>query len=209
MNLAEHARAIASHEVYRLSVNAEIDKALIDLGLHHDRVPEAIAFLDANNGAFDSNAYLDKFFVATFTRKPIQTRFSDGNIRVFYSALEPETTQTELKAWILKSPDQYIADRVYFRLFRCQFNGTLVDLIPLVGQYPWLIAEDGYDECNRIAREAVNANLDGFLTQSARLATGRCLPTFKRSALNTVTPEVDYCFTIDRVLSTVEISQIP
>lgn len=209
MNLAEHARAIASHEVYRLSVNDEIDKALIALGLQHDRVPEAIAFLDANTGPFDSNAYLDKFFVENFTRKPIQTRFSDGNIRVFYSALEPETTQAELKAWILKSLDQYISDRVYFRLFRCQFNGALVDLIPLIGQYPWLIADDGYDECNRIAREAVNANLDGFLTQSARLETGRCLPTFRRSALDAAAPEVDYCFTIDRASLSVEVSQIP
>ena len=155
MNLEASPRVQLAAEIYRLSVNLDWPATLVAMGLDDSRLQEAIEFLDARRDGFDSDAFLDRFFSKIYPTSQRQTRFSDGSIPVYYSALEPETAQAEVKHWILKDVDQYPVDRLYYRLFQCMFSGEVVDTLERVVDFPWLIANDGYDQCNQIARDAI------------------------------------------------------
>ena len=205
MNLEASLRVQLATEIYRLSVNLDWPATLVAMGLDDSRLQEAIEFLDARRDGFDSDAFLDRFFSKIYPTSQRQTRFSDGSIPVYYSALEPETAQAEVKHWILKDVDQYPVDRLYYRLFQCMFSGEVVDTLERVVDFPWLIANDGYDQCNQIARDAIRLRLDGLLTRSARRQEGRCLPIFRRTALSNAQPQEHFCFSIDRAAMSVQI----
>ena len=157
MNLETSTRVQLAADTYRLSVNRDLPTTLVTMGLDDSRVQEAIEFLDARQGGFDSGAFLDRFFSRISPTPLRKTRFSDGSTPVYYGALEPETAQAEVKHWILKEVDQYPADRLYYQLFRCAFSGEIVDASGSVVDFPsWQRADfvNSPSSCKRIASRA-------------------------------------------------------
>lgn len=195
-------------ETNRLSSDRDLEKALREGGFDESRIAEAVAFLDQVPVDFESNAYLDKFF-APNSGAPRQTRFSDGVLTVYYSALDVPTILAEIKHWVLKRIAVHKAQRLYYRVVRCQFAGSVIDLVGRAEEFPCLVADDGYDECNEWAREAKAMNIDAFRTQSARLSNGICLPVFSRAALGYATVGERYSFTIDTGTNSVVAASVP
>ncbi len=156
--------------------------ALEDLGdLSPDQIDEVLRLVPESG----AETYLDDPFKAKPNLKSEQTRFSDGTIRVFYSAIESATVQEEVRYWYAKPLLSGHSPRVvFYQLLTCQFDGRVTDLRPHLGSMPYLTADDGYEECNKIGREVVSIKLAGLLTPSARKTTGTCLPVFRRESLS-------------------------
>lgn len=195
-------------ETNRLSSDRDLEKALREGAFDESRFAEAAAFLDQAPVEFESNSYLDKFF-APNSGVAIQTRFSDGVLTVYYSALDVPTILAEIKHWVLKQIAVHKAPRLYYRVVRCQFAGSVIDLVGRDEEFPCLVADDGYDECNEWARDAKAMNIDAFHTQSARLPNGICLPVFARAALGNATVGERYSFTIDAGANSVIAAPVP
>ena len=123
--------------------------------------------------------------------RPFRTsRFSNGTIPVYYSALDEATCQQELKFHIQKDLSEQ-SDHVArysrsFSLIGCQFLGKAANLLGQEKRYPELTSpsEDGYPFCQAIGLEAVQKNVHGLLAPSARNRGGTCVPVFARSALS-------------------------
>ena len=126
------------------------------------------------------------------------TRFSDGSFPVFYSALEAETAKAEVKHWFPKRFEVPLSRprTLHYVRFLCEFSGTTKDLRADKTQYPELTSED-YRFCQGLGSKAVAADLDGFLTPSARRENGTNLPVFKRNALDLPTIEARMAITLD------------
>jgi hypothetical protein len=112
------------------------------------------------------------------------TRFSDGSFPVFYSSLEAETAEAEIRhlyrTFAGKPPGRRTA---YYSRFGCDYDGVTKDLRPKATQWPKLVHDDDYRFCNKLGAEAAQLGLDGLLTPSARRETGTNLPVFNRSAI--------------------------
>jgi hypothetical protein len=115
-----------------------------------------------------------------------RTRFSDGRIRIYYSALDYETAEAEVYHWTVRPLLQGMANRrpVFYQRAACQFEGVIKDLRPKLQDWPFLVANLGYDDCNRIGAEAEALDLGGLLSQSARRPQGTTLPVFRRDCLS-------------------------
>lgn len=174
--------------VFRFANQARHVKVLTDMGLDSDDVGEMVSLLQDRGMTDDPTRILDGPFEAKPFLNPVQTRFSDGNLRVFYSALEAETAEREVRYWYMKPllAGQREPLTVYYRRIRCSFHGDVKDLRPRVGLWPFLIADDGYPQCNQIGGEAAASGLGGLLSQSARHAPGTTLPVFARACLSNV-----------------------
>lgn len=141
---------------------------------------------------FTAQEMVDKSFRAAFGgEKPYGTsRFGDGTIPVYYSALDELTCQRELKFHTernLSEQSEHLArHNRFFSLIGCEFQGTAADLLGHEVRYPELISrsEDGYPFCREIGMEAVRKDIQGLLAPSARNRGGTCVPVFARSALS-------------------------
>lgn len=153
-----------------------------------DNAEEMFVFLHDRNKTDSLESLLDKPFESKSQLTPEPTRFSDGAIRVFYSALEPETAEAEVITGYAKYALNNAGEErtAYYRRFACNFQGDVKDLRPHLAAMPCLIQDEiaGYPNCNRIGTEAVSEGLDGLLTPSARKHEGTCLPVFRREALS-------------------------
>ena len=153
-----------------------------------ENAEEMLVFLHDRNKTDSLETLLDKPFESKPQLVPKQTRFSNGAIRIFYSALEPETVEAEVFAWYAKYALNNAGKErtAYYRRFTCDFQGDIKDLRPHLAAMPCLIQDEaaGYPDCNRIGTEAVSEGLDGLLTPSARKHEGTCLPVFRREALS-------------------------
>ncbi len=117
------------------------------------------------------------------------TRFSDGSFPVFYSSLEPETAEAEVKHWFLKNVSEPTKRRTaYYSRVSCRFDGSTKDLRPALVNWPGLVHDSDYSFCNEVGAEAFATGLDGLVTPSARKAGGTNLPVFNQLALSS--PEV-------------------
>ena len=130
---------------------------------------------------------LVEFCDAPFRPKPrfprVPTRFSDGSFPVFYSSLEPETAETEVRHWLPRRFGQLSTPRtMYYQRFSCEFSGSEKDLRGRETEWPELVGND-YTFCNRIGAEAQELRLDGLVTPSAR-HSGANQPVLQRSALS-------------------------
>lgn len=170
---------------FRLVAQVRHVERLRSLGLDADEIEEMIDLLRDRELTDDVSDILDGPFADKPFNKSSQTRFSDGTLRVFYSALEPETAEREIRHWYLKPilEGQVRPVRVFYRLAKCSFGGQVKDLRPKVAEWPFLIADGGYPECNAIGAEAAGAGLAGLLSQSARRPEGTTLPIFLRESL--------------------------
>ncbi len=112
------------------------------------------------------------------------SRFSDGSFPVFYSSLDSETAQAEVRHWgpaFLGNPRR--SRTAFYRLFHCTFHGVEKDLRACRAAWPELVHETDYALCNRIGAEAIQLDVDGLVTWSARRPVGANLPVFSRASL--------------------------
>lgn len=186
--MIEHInRELFGSITFRYASQEENKKVLQEMGMDPENTEDMLVFLRDRDKNDSLESLLDKPFEPK-SQLADQSRFSDGMLRVFYSALEPETAQAEVSAWYVnyalnKAGEGRIA---YYRLFSCDFQGTVKDMRPHLAEIPCLIQDkaNGYPDCNRIGAEAVSEGLDGLLTPSARKPEGTCLPVFRRDALS-------------------------
>jgi RES domain len=117
-------------------------------------------------------------------------RFGDGRIGVFYSALEEDTCIAEIsyhhgRQLAEQRSEEFPYDR-YYHLITCNFSGMALMLVGEEVKHPELTSdtEAGYPVCQRLAKEAVEANIDAFYTRSARAENGICVPVFSQPTLS-------------------------
>ncbi len=214
MNLSELSLSSWTGIVYRLQVLPSPIEALKDMEIDSRGMLEMIQLLRARGDLEDIQSTLDHPFQARIHGPKRQTRFSDGSIRVFYSAVELETARKEVLYHSLvyaishSSPDR----QVYYNEISCHFEGnTIIDLRPHLDSMPYLVKDmaDGYEECNRIGQEAVAIDLDGLATPSARnQPNGSCAPIFKRSAITDPADEGVCVFSYDASSRTIEVERL-
>jgi hypothetical protein len=186
-------RLDADHRVYRFAVMINFSDTLRQMGLDADDIDEILEFLGETRDRADAERLLDAPFAPKpqlAARRITPTRFSDGSLRVFYSSLEPETSELEVLHWYAGAALGTTARVAYYDRLRCRFRGTAVDLRSKVGEWPFLTGdgEGAYTSCQELAREAVGLNLGGLLTPSARRVSGTNVPVFRRETISE--PEV-------------------
>ena len=177
-------------EVFRLSRKSAnednqdswlVDEFQVDpLGVAeiHDILP---SHLQANS--------LDELLDKPFKHKRDQirrSRFSDGSFPVFYSSLDAETAQAEMKYWLpehVKSQTQK-SRTIFFQQFSCTFDGKEKDLRSKIGDWPDLVHESDYTFCNHIGSEAMRLKIDGLVSYSARRNYGVNAPIFSRTSIS-------------------------
>lgn len=173
---------------FRYASQKDNIEVLVEMGLQPENSGEMLAFLRDRHKEDSLKSLLDKPFEAKLQLIPQATRFSDGTIRVFYSAPEVDTAEVEVRDWYLRHAFGNTRERrtVYYMSFSCDYAGDTKDLRPHVATLPCLIQDEepGYRDCHRIAAEAVRDGLNGVLTPSARKPGGTCLPVFQREALS-------------------------
>ncbi len=174
---------------------------LQSMGLDTEAVAEIVELLRARQEIDSLEILLDKPFKPKpqLEKQKLASRYSDGSIRVFYSALERETAEAEIKHFIRKHLMQHPTKprTVFFLRLACDFSGSAKDLREKQNEWTWLTHDSDYAKCHGIAHEAVEEGLDGLLAPSARRDSGTCLPVFKRTAISNPTSEDVISFTFD------------
>lgn len=156
---------LAEHEL-DASAGADITADLVEFGY-----------------ALNDRELLDTPFRQKRKRQP--TRFSGGSFPVFYSSLDSETAEAEIRHWAPRFMGRPERPRTaYYCRFRCTFKGVEKDLRPQIGTWPNLTHDSDYTFCNQLGAEAVELGLDGLTTWSARRAQGVNVPVFSRRSLS-------------------------
>jgi hypothetical protein len=163
----------------------------------------------------DPNQFLDGPFNPKPHYTPRQSRYTDGTLPVYYSALERDTTRAELQhhsrlrfLGVTSIPGM----SVFMREVECTFDGRVKDLRPERTNVPHLVGDEvdgAYGTCNAIAAEARAEGLDGLLAPSARQPNGTCLPVFTRGTLSNPILGVWVTFTHDAASGTVVFADAP
>lgn len=195
-----HTQFLQERAFRYTSQQDEVD-FLLSMGLNTKAVEEIIEFLRAKQEIDSLEMLLDKPFKPKpqLEKQKLASRYSDGSIRVFYSALERETAEAEVKHFTKKYLMQHPTRprTVYFLRLACDFYGNLKDLREKQNEWTWLTHDSDYAKCHVIAHEAVEEGLDGLLALSARRDSGTCLPVFKRTAISNPISEDVVPFTFD------------
>ena len=129
--------------VYRLANLVDFDAMLRQMGLQGDEIDDVLEFLGEPAGRSEAEQLLD----APFAAKPqlmaasTPTRFSDGSRRVFYSALEVETAESEVVHWYAGAALGQGRRVAYYNRVSCRFRGATFDLRPVLVQWSFLIAD--------------------------------------------------------------------
>ena len=84
---------------------------------------------------------LDKPFEAKPQINPQPTRFSDGTIRVFYSALEIATAEVEALEWYFRLAFGNTREPRTYMVFSCNYAGATKDLRPHIAILPCLVQD--------------------------------------------------------------------
>ena len=117
-----------------------------------------------------------------------RTRFSDGSFPVFYTSLDAETAEAEVRYWLPRFIGRPRNPRTaYYQRFSCTFDGVEKDLRPKIQDWPDLVHDSDYSFCNQLGAEARSLHIDGLVTWSAR-HKGANLPVFARRAV--INPEL-------------------
>lgn len=179
----------ANHRIYRFANLVDFESMLREMGLDAEDVDEILEFLGERRGEANGERLLDASFAPKpqlEARKITPTRFSDGSIRVFYSSLESETAELEVLHWYAGAAIGSSRRVAYYSRLRCRFRGSAANLRPKAQAWSFLIenGEHAYSRCQALAREAIELNVAGLLTPSARRASGTNVPVFRRQALS-------------------------
>ena len=171
-------------DVFRLATQLQNVDFLRTQGFDDETVIEMLDLLASGNVSDNPEDLCDE----VFRSKPqLQhpSRFSDGSFPVFYSSLEPETSEAERKYWFQKCAGKPTTARTaYYSRFSCRFEGSIKDLRPVHADWPNLTHDSDYGFCNGLGTEAVASGLDGLLTPSVRRPNGTNLPVFRRRAIS-------------------------
>ena len=167
------------HEV-RLFRIATLLESLEDFAARAELNQQETQDLRAFTGAADP---LDELLDAPFKigRFGRPSRFSDGKFPVFYSAESADTSVLEKLSSLERN---HPGGEIVQWMFSCEFNGNVKDLTPHLSERGYLIAES-HDACQLLGREAIEAELDGLRSPSARdQPNGVCVPVFRRKPLS-------------------------
>ncbi len=178
-------------DVFRLASQLQDIDFLRTQGFDDENVNEMLDLLASHNVTDNPEDLCDEVFrpKPQLEKAENRTRFSNGSFPVFYSSLEPETAEAELKYWFQKYGGKPTTARTaYYSRFSCRFNGSLKDLRPMHKDWPDLTHDSDYSFCNGLGSEVVASDLDGLLTPSTRRPNGTNLPVFRRQAISN--PEV-------------------
>lgn len=140
-------------------------------------------------------------------------RFSDGSIGVYYSALEKMTCQRELEFHlgdaIAEARDNAFLYPRFYSLIGCNYSGVTANLCGQEDAHPQLVSEtkEGYPFCQELGLQAVQREIDGFTTPSARNNGGVCVPIFTRGSLTK--PTVKHQVKLIVSTTKVEFQQLP
>ena len=185
-NLLDEIPTVRNHrQIYRLANLTRDDEFLAELGLDALGEQELRALLVAAGYETSLEDLCDAPF--RLKRRLVRaTRYSNGSYPVFYSSLDPATSEAEVAHWFRKvfggSPQGQRS--AYYRRFTCLFEGEEKDLRDKQSEWPELVHDSSYAFCNRIGAEAVRLELDGLVVPSARRENGSNLPVFKRPAIS-------------------------
>ncbi len=171
----------STRRVFRLARDPTFD-LLTALGLEARAEAELREALDAVRGVASAEELCEAVFRPK-RRLRRRTRYSDGSFPVFYSSLEPETAEAEVKHWwtaFSGTPEK--PRTAYYRRLECKFSGREKDLRVKASEWPGLVHESDYTFCNRLGAEAREQELDGLVAPSAR-HLGANVPIFRRGAI--------------------------
>ena len=185
--LEEYERSRQNEVVLKLGSfpKSSIEEILLSRGLDPNSIGDATAILALVGAPFtpdDAVAYSFTQHGAppTFGRG----RFGDGSHPVYYSALEMETCEQEVRHR-LKDVKAAVPFDMYFQFIACDFSGAVLNLCGSEEAHPELMSEteDGYPFCQALALAARNSGIEAFHTPSARRKGGICTPVFSRPTL--------------------------
>jgi hypothetical protein len=131
---------------------SSIDEFLLKRGLD----PNSIADAKAALASADAPVTPDGVVAYSFNKHGTsygKGRFGDERYPVFYSALEMETCEEEVRHRLKDAKAAVPFDR-YFQFIACDFSGVVVDLYRQEKKHPELVSntEDGYPFCRAFAR---------------------------------------------------------
>ena len=174
--------------VYRfanLGGDLQVVEKMVDPGTP---VTEIMDLLIANGFGSDPAEFVRRPFLPKLPGFAHSSRFTAGDVAVFYSALDIETALSEIESLARRTTFDGLKSTVTvrYRCGECDFAGDVKDLVPLANDLPFLssIDESGYPQCQAVAREAIAEGLQGLLTPSARRINGINLPVFSEMALS-------------------------
>ena len=171
----------SSRWVFRLAKDPTFD-FLTSLGLDSRAEAELREALAAAPAAASAEQLCEAVFRPK-RRLRRRTRYSDGSFPVFYSSLNVETAEAEVKHWLPVVMGRPTTVRTaYYRRLECTLSGREKDLRGLVSEWPDLVHQTDYTFCNGLGAEARELGLDGLVVPSARHA-GANLPIFRRAAI--------------------------
>ena len=140
------------------------------------------------------------------------SRFSDGSIGIYYSALEETTCQRELEyhlgSTLTEAQNNAFLYPRFYSLIACSYSGITANLCGQENIHPELVSEtkEGYPFCQQLGLQAIARDIDGFMTPSARNGGGTCIPVFKQSALSE--PTVKYQVKLTTSLTEIKFQQL-
>ncbi|MCL1635929.1 RES family NAD+ phosphorylase [Luteimonas sp. SX5] len=144
--------------------------------------------------------------------KTVASRYGDGSLRVWYGALEEDTSIAET-CWhslqqlrAIEGIDRPVVR--YRAMYRVRARGLFLELRGKQHEHPELLDED-YAATQGIAKHAAGQGLQGLLYPAARWPDGSCLAAFRAEPLSD--PQLIYYLTyrIDAVADTVTIERKP
>ena len=172
-----------SLRIFRLAVQPALADFLEEQGLDENAIREVEALLRSRGIADTLEELCDAPFKLKKKLKK-STRFSDGSFPVFYSSLETDTAKAEACHQFLKFAGRPKEPRTaHYICFSCSFDGSAKDLRPMLDTWSRLI-DDDYQFCNELGVEAIELQLDGLLSPSARNENGTNVPVFTRASIS-------------------------
>ncbi len=198
-------------DVFRLAIQLQDIDFLRAQGFDDENVNEMLDLLASHNVTDNTEDLCDEVFrpKPQLQKAENGTRFSNGSFPVFYSSLDPETAEAEVRHSFWKYAGKPASSRTaYYSCFSCHFDGSLKDLRPMHKDWPDLTHDSDYDFCNRLGTEAVeDSDLDGLLTPSARRPNGTNLPVFRRRAVSNPVVHALVAMTLDPSSGEVAVSE--
>ena len=175
-------------DVFRLAGERRISQLIEALGVDLKSVPRTQEFLRPYHAGHSLNKLCDAQFeprLNLYKHGYPKSRFSNGSFPVFYTSLESQTADAEIKHWVPRIVGNPKSPRtIFYRRIRCRFNGLVKDIRGMQGVWPRLTHDSSYCFCNKLGLEASGLKIDAFLTPSARRKNGTNLPIFTRSAIS-------------------------
>lgn len=193
----------------RLRASERLSEIAREGGLDDEALHETLEFL----GPADGEA--EELLAGPFQPKPQlegkwhPSRYTNGDWPVFYGALEPETSETEI-IYHLEAGQMQAAlsagGPIYYSHFHCTFDGRALNLRPKLSVWPWLIDSNTKNgRCQALGREAHQNGIDAFLAPSARISDGTNIPVFIPERLSQLVIDRDAEFSPDPATGKVQV----